>query len=545
VTVVQGVVRDITRIKRAEEALRESEERLRQAVGVANIGIFDHDHRTDITYLSPEQRTIYGSSKETLSGSILRSVDGKLPAYLELTHPDDRERVAAAMREAHRPGDGLFDVEFRVQRDDGRVRWVAVRAQTIFEREGDALRPIRTIGACRDITEQKQAEEERKQLQLQLLQAQKMESVGRLAGGVAHDFNNMLNVIGGYAELALNRVEPAEPLHAELLEIRKAAQHSADLTRRLLAFARKQPVAPKVLNLNDLVEGALKMLRRLIGEDITPIWIPGRELWSVRIDPTQVDQVLANLATNARDAILGVGEITLRTQNVVLDATYCARHAGSVPGEYVMLEVADNGRGMDQETQEHIFEPFYTTKAEGLGTGLGLAMVYGIVKQNEGFITVSSEVGQGTTVSIFLRRAVEPATVQAEPAVAAPKSGNETVLLVEDEPLVLGLSTRILQQLGYRVLGAGTPHEAIRLADERAGEIQLLVTDVVMPAMNGRELCRRLVGQYPGLKCLLVSGYPRGLIDPHNVVNENIPLLQKPFSAKDLATKVREVLEKT
>jgi two-component system cell cycle sensor histidine kinase/response regulator CckA len=327
---------------------------------------------------------------------------------------------------------------------------------------------------------------------------------------VAHDFNNMLNVINGYAELALDKIDPNEPLHSALAEIQNAARRSADLTRQLLAFARRQTVAPRVLDLNDVVAGSLKMLRRLVGENIDQVWIPGHRLWSVRIDPAQVDQILANLAANARDAIGVVGQITIRTDNVTLDESYCARHPGAAPGRYVLLEVVDNGHGMDLDTQEHIFEPFYTTKDELQGTGLGLATVYGIVKQNEGFIRVESKPGQGTKVQIFLPRfAGKPTDPGTESSADAPKTGTEVVLLVEDEPMVLRLSKTLLERLGYTVLAANGPSEALRLAEQQGGRVRLLITDVVMPEMNGRDLADRLRSLYPTFEVSVPLGVLR------------------------------------
>ena len=296
------------------------------------------------------------------------------------------------------PASGIFDVEYRIVRHDGSLRWITTRSQTFFEGEGAARRPIRTVGASRDITDEKTAEQERARLQQQLLQATKMESIGRLAGGVAHDFNNMLNVIMGRVEFALDQIDRSHPVAADLTEVQRAAQRSADLTRQLLAFARRQAIAPRIIDLNDYVDRMLSMLRRLIGESVTLTWQPGEHLSPVEIDPTQIDQILANLTANARDAIAGVGQVTIRTDNVSFDAAYCREHPELRPGAWVMLELADSGRGMDQETLDHIFEPFYTTKTEGQGTGLGLATVYGIVEQNGGCISASSRVGGGTVV---------------------------------------------------------------------------------------------------------------------------------------------------
>ena len=389
--------------------------------------------------------------------------------------------------------------------------------------------------------ERRESEAENANLQAQLMQAQKMESIGRLAGGVAHDFNNMLGVILGHAELAQDLITPADPIFEDLSEIKNAAQRSADLTRQLLAFARKQTVSPRVLDLNETVEGLLKMLRRLIGEDIDLAWLPGKGLWQVKIDPTQVDQILANLTVNARDAIEGVGKIIIATDIAELDADYCTDHVGCVPGHYVMLSISDDGCGMDNEIQEHIFEPFFTTKGVGQGTGLGLATIYGIVKQNSGYIDVHSRPDQGTTFRIYLPRYLGK-VVAIEKTAEMIQQGQETILLVEDESSILLLGKRMLESIGYRVLTAGTPGEALWLAEQNAGEIHLLITDVVMPEMNGRDLAKRLLSLYPGLKRLFMSGYTADVIAHHGVLDEGVHFIQKPFSKTELSTKVRKIL---
>jgi PAS domain S-box-containing protein len=395
----------------------------------------------------------------------------------------------------------------------------------------------------RDITDRQKAEAEKIKLQEQLIQAQKLESVGRLAGGVAHDFNNMLGVILGHAELAMEQVDPAEPLYGELEQIHRAARRSADLTRQLLAFARKQIVAPQVLDLNDTVAGMLKMLRRLIGEDIDLAYMPGAALWPAKIDPAQIDQILANLCVNARDAIAGVGKVTIETENVVFDEAFCAHHLGFAPGAYVMLAVSDDGCGMTREVLDNLFEPFFTTKGVGEGTGLGLATVYGIVKQNGGFIDVYSEPGQGSVFKIYLPRFLgAPMECGAAPAEEIPCGAGEVVLLVEDEPSILKLTRSMLERLGYRVLTAGTPGEALRLAEARGGAIHLLMTDVVMPEMNGRDLARRMLSTHPDLRHLFMSGYTANVIAHHGVLDQGVQFIQKPFSKKDLALKLREVL---
>ena len=380
-------------------------------------------------------------------------------------------------------------------------------------------------------------------LQTSLKQAEKMETVGQLAGGVAHDFNNMLGVILGHAELGMEQVDQAHPLFTDLKEIHTAAIRSADITRQLLAFARKQTVAPKVLDLNQTIEGMLKMLRRLIGEDINLVWQPESSLWPVKVDPSQIDQIMANLCVNARDAIEGVGILTVETGNDALDDEYCRTHPGFVAGEYVRMSVIDNGCGMHEETLAHIFEPFFTTKGVRKGTGLGLATVYGAVKQNEGFINVYSEPRQGTTFTIYLPRHMDLAgDASSDIMVESGVGGRETILLVEDERTILKMTTTMLQRLGYSVISAATPHEALRLAGEFASEIHLLLTDVIMPEMNGRDLAKNLSLHYPGLKCLFMSGYTSDIIAQQGVVDEGVQFIQKPFSKNDLATKIRMVL---
>jgi signal transduction histidine kinase/ActR/RegA family two-component response regulator len=402
-----------------------------------------------------------------------------------------------------------------------------------------------TADLLHEIAERRRAEEEQARLGAQLQQAQKMESVGRLAGGVAHDFNNMLGVILGHAELALGQLSPDEPLHADLQEIRKAAIRSADLTRQLLAFARKQTVAPRVLDLNETVSGMLSMLHRLIGEDLDLQWQPKAGLWPIKMDPSQIDQILANLCVNSRDAIVGVGRIAIETGHATFTEDACASQADVVPGDYVLLAVSDNGRGIDKDTLSHLFEPFFTTKAIGKGTGLGLATVYGIVKQNNGFVNVHSEPDQGTTFRIYLpRHAGRDGEGRTEGAGAPAPRGQETILLVEDEPGVLTLTTTMLRRQGYAVIPAATPGEAIGLAKAHIGRIHLLVTDVVMPEMNGRDLAGNLRSIYPTLRRLFMSGYTADVIAHHGVLDAGVHFIQKPFSIERLAAKVREALDR-
>ncbi len=451
--------------------------------------------------------------------------------------PEDQDIYYLHRKQPFAPGARQF-VEIRLLSTEHPFFWALLQITTM--QNGESWITIN------DITERKREEEARQRLQEQLLQAQKMESIGRLAGGMAHEFNNMLSVILGNAELAMKQVDLAQPLDNHLAEIIQAAQRSGKLTRQLLAFARQETIIPKILDLNETVAGMLNILRRLIGEEIDLAWLPGSDLWPVKMDPSQVDQILVNLCINARDAIAGVGKLTIETENAVCDAASCADHAGILPGEYVLLTISDNGSGMDKETLEHIFEPFFTTKKFGQSPGLGLATVYGIVKQSDGFISVYSELGLGTAIKIYLPRQVGQA-VEAETACATetPKAGGETVLLVEDEPAVLKMTQRILERQGYVILAANTTDEAIRLAEEHAGGIDLLLTDVVMPNLNGQELAARIREGQPAMKCLFMSGYTADIIAQDGVLGEGVHFIQKPFLIKDLACKVREVLEST
>jgi len=435
---------------------------------------------------------------------------------------------------------GWFEFETGIPCTDGTV--FAARVL------GKALNPARpmegSVWLFENITDRKRAEEEREKLQAQLNQAQRLESVGRLAGGVAHDFNNMLGVIIGHVDLALDKVEPDHPAHKNLDQILKAAKRSADITRQLLAFARKQIIAPVVLDLNDAVEGMLKMIQRLIGEDIDLAWLPGTDLWPVRIDPSQVDQILANLCVNARDAIHGVGKVTIETDKVVFDEACCGDHAEFVPGNYVLLAVSDDGCGMNRPTMDRIFDPFFTTKDVGRGTGLGLSTVHGIVSQNGGFIHVYSEPGKGSTFRIYLPRWEEGGRqTRVAGNEEMPPGGGETVLVVEDDESILEMTRMMLERLRYTVLTARTPGGALRLTEEHAGQVHLLITDVIMPEMNGRNLAARCQAVRPEMKCLFMSGYTSNVIVHQGVLDRGVHFIQKPFSIKDLAVKVRETLD--
>lgn len=530
---IVAVVRDLEEARRTREALASSEARYRTLFESAAEAVFLMNDRV---FLDCNRSAVdaFGGPREDILG--------RSPVHVSPpTQPDGRpsaEKAAEKIRAAMEGTPQLFEWQHR--RLDGTLFDTEVNLNRVELPSGPHL-----LASVRDISARKRAESVREELEAQLRQAQKMEAVGRLAGGVAHDFNNKLQGILGFAELILSDRDLPEHLTEGLEEIRKAAEQSAGLTRQLLGFARKQTVSPRALDLNDAVAATLTMLRRLIGEDIELTWLPGAELWSVRMDPSQLDQILANLSLNARDAIDGVGSITIETENLHTDEAYCAGRPGFVPGDYVRLAVSDDGCGMDAEIVPHLFEPFFTTKRGDQGTGLGLATVYGIVKQNNGYINVYSEPGQGTTFSIYLPRHRGPTERPAgQEAGETDPQGRETILFVEDEAAILKLGKRLLERLGYRVLTAATPGEAIELAERQRSPIHLLITDVVMPEMNGRELAKRLLSVHPSMKRLFISGYTANVIAHHGVLDEGMPFLQKPFSRQELGSKVREVLDR-
>jgi PAS domain S-box-containing protein len=518
--------------KRAEGSLRESEARFRTLFTMAPIPLANVSRDGKVLNVNNSLTGVMGYTADDLP---------TVGCVWDLCMPDPgaRDRLTTQWRaalESSTAGDPAREpFEYSVLCKDGTLRTMVVATESV----GDSV-----IVAFFDITERKKAEEDRRRLERQLLQAQKMDAIGQLAGGVAHDFNNMLNVIIGNAELAIGKVSSHGTVREELQDILTAGKRSADLTRQLLAFARKQIVSPRVLNLNETVAGMLRMLRRLIGENINLVWRPEQRPWRVRMDPSQVDQLLANLTVNARDAMNKTGKIIIETSNVICDELFQAAHPEAAPGEYVLLAVTDDGCGMDGETLANIFEPFFTTKEEGMGTGLGLSTVYGIVRQNGGFIDVYSEPGQGTTFRIYLPRfSADIGESVDEKAIIRVQGGSETVLVVEDEQSVLNLTRAMLERLGYRVLAVKGASHALRLAREYDGDIDLLLTDVVMPGMNGRELAEQIVVMRPGLKCLYMSGYATDVIARNGILEEGVHLIAKPFSLHDLAGMVRTVLE--
>jgi PAS domain S-box-containing protein len=521
--VIQCNIRDITARKRTERALGESDAKMRSILDNIGIGVSLISPQMEILELNHRIREWFPDIDP-----------GQRPICFRAFNDPPREVICDCCPTQMTLRDGLVHEATTQTPWAGKVRNYRIISTPIFNASGKVTAAIEMV---EDITE-------KLSLESQFRQAQKMEAVGLLAGGVAHDYNNMLSVILGYTELALCKVDPVQPLHADLDEIFKAAKRSADVTRQLLAFARKQTIAPEILDLNKTVEGMLTMLRHLIGEDIDLAWLPEVGLSQVKMDPVQIDQILANLCINARDAIADVGKITIETASAVFDETYCSRHVGYAAGEYVLLAVSDDGCGMDKDILDHIFEPFFTSKASGHGTGLGLSTVYGIVKQNNEFINVYSEPGKGTTFRIYLTRYADPVVnIQPKKPMEIPPSRGETVLVVEDEPSLLTMVKTMLKRLGYRVLTANTPGEALGLAREHASEIHLLITDVVMPEMNGRDLAKQMQSFYPNMEILFMSGYTSSVIAHRGVLDAGVNFIQKPFSMKDLAVKVRDVLK--
>ncbi len=517
--------------QRTNVALQESRKQYRTLVEETADLITRVDADGYFTFVNHAAQEIFGLAPEQCRGRLA----------FDFIHPEDRSATEAAFQSWIFSEATFFTHENRQVGVDGRLHHMAWSMRKELDGTGKV---IGFAGTARDITARKLAEEENRKLQLQLQQAQKIESVGRLAGGVAHDFNNMLTVILGHAELGLKRLDENHPVREDLKTICQTAERSADLTRQLLAFARRQTIAPVALNLNETISAMIKMLRRLIGEDIHLTWKPAPDLWQVKMDPSQVDQILANLCVNARDAITDTGQITIETENRSIDSDDCDASPEAKPGQYVMLRVSDDGIGMDEKTQLRIFEPFYTTKDLGKGTGLGLATVYGAVRQNNGFIKFYSEPGRGTTFSVYVPRHEDDDVLPSPLELPAPTAplGRETILLVEDEPAILNLVAQMLETQGYAVLKAASPGEALRLAHEQA-EIRLLVTDTVMPEMNGRDLAKILQASYPHLECLFMSGYTADVIAHHGVLEDGVHFIQKPFTLPNLAAKVREVLD--
>jgi PAS domain S-box-containing protein len=510
---------------RSADALRTAEERMRFALESASVGIWDMDYTSGVLQWSETLEAQYELAPGTFAGTF--------EAFMERVHPDDRAPVLQTVEKAMQSG-ADFSVQNRAVWPDATVRWLSGAGRILQDAHGE---PTRGVGISLDITERHTLEE-------QYQQAQKMEAIGRLAGGVAHDFNNLLTAILGYCELLLPDFHPDDPHRADLEEIQKAGARAARLTRQLLAFSRKQIIEPTLLDLNVVVADMRAMLGRLIGEDVTVVLSPWPRLALVKADRGQVEQIVMNLAVNARDAMPKGGILTIETANVELDETYATTHRGAKPGPHVVLTVTDTGTGMTPEVQARLFEPFFTTKELGKGTGLGLATIDGIVKQSGGSIGVHSEVGQGTSFNVYFPRAeAADAVVEAPPLEARACGGTQTVLVVEDADGLRELAKRLLQRQGYTVLVAATADDAVQ-AFERNPSIDLLLTDVVMPGASGPQLTRRLVDRRPALKVIYMSGYTDEAIVHYGVLNPGIAFLSKPFTAQTLGQKIREVLDR-
>jgi two-component system cell cycle sensor histidine kinase/response regulator CckA len=504
-----------------EHALRASETRYRELFENATDAIFTTDLDLNFTALNAAAEALTGYTREEAKGLNLASIVA--PETLE-----EAQRKLTDQREGKAPA--LFETEIRAR--DGRRVPIEIIA-CLVSREG---KPIGVQGIARDISD-------RKRLEQGLLQAHKMEAVGRLAGGIAHDFNNLLTVIVGFSQDIIERLPPDDPTHADAVQIFNAGGYAVDLTRQLLAFSRKQVLAPKVLDLNAVIGQLAPMLRRLIGADVEIVIRAAQDVGTVKADPGQLEQVIVNLLVNARDAMPQGGTVTVETSTAVLDATVAAERPGLVQGHYVLLTIADTGSGMDPLTKAQIFDPFFTTKEAGQGTGLGLCTVYGIVKQSGGYIFVESEPGQGTAFRLYFPRRpageIEPAP--HVPALPRGECGAESILLVDDDRGVCQFVERVLAARGYEVLSAASPGEALQLCEGRAGSIDLLITDVVMPSMSGMALAEALRGRYPGIKVVYMSGYAtdainQGVLDP-------LAFIAKPFTGQDLTAKIRETLD--
>ena len=476
-------------------------------------------------YVSEQACRSLGYSREELMQLNIWDIDVEFTQEMWGPHwKKVRERGGARLERLHR-------------RKDGTVFPVEISSKNIaFENQ------VYHMAYVRDISDRVNANKERETLEAQLIQSQKMESIGRLAGGVAHDFNNMLSVILGYSELIKTKLAPDDPIMRDFEQIQRAAKRAQDITQQLLAFSRKQVFEPKILNINELIHCFENNLSRLIGEDIELKFFPSRDIENIEFDPTQIEQILMNLAINARDAMPAGGNLTFETANVSLDEAYCREHVGFIPGNFVQISVSDNGNGMDTETISHIFEPFFTTKEIGKGTGLGLATVYGIVKQGGGFINVYSEPGRGTTFKIYIPVStgdIESLNIDED---QGPVLGSEAVFLVEDDEMVRKMVEVSLRKLGYTVLSAAGPEEALAIFPKEKNTVDLLITDVVMPKMNGKVLYKRLKSVRPDLKVLYMSGYTANVIVDHGVLNKGVQFISKPFSIIELSNKVRNAL---
>jgi len=528
---LQGTTRDISERKASEARYLHGKETLEEAQEVAGIGSWEYDLASDKPIWSKEMFRIFGFDAEQGEPS--------WKEHLQVVHPDDWTQLDQAIGRAMNEGRN-YSEKFRIIRPDGRVVWAHTIGRAALDESGKV---VRLNGTVQDITELVRAEAERERLQEQLIQAQKMESIGRLAGGVAHDFNNLLTAIQGFSELVDDSLHATDPIRQDVGEIRKAADSAAALTSQLLAFSRKQIVSPRAVDINRAVERSEKMLRRIIGEDIEFSFQPQGGIGPIYIDPGQVDQVLINLAVNSRDAMPDGGRLSVETAGVTVERAVCRTCGADLSGEFVRLRVGDTGHGMGEETIGKIFDPFFTTKGLGKGTGLGLSTVHGIVHQNAGHIEVDSAPGKGSNFSIYLPFAEDKDAAAENDARPVDVRGQEVILVVEDQELVRKLAVRTLRAYGYKVFEASSGGEALLACEDPQERIDLLLTDVVMPQMSGRDLMTRLHQTRPGLKGLYMSGYSEDTIARHGVLEDGINFLQKPFRPQELVRRVRQILD--
>lgn len=521
---------DITARRQAEEALRKSEERfLGMAEQLLDV-LFQTDAAGKLTYLSPSVTHMLGWSPDEVLGE---------HAALLLT-VQDAECVARVIREVAESGTPVRNLALTLKRKDGSTLSGEITVSRAVR--GDAVQG--TLGLIRDITEREQAAQERERLEGRLRQAQKMEAIGQLAGGIAHDFNNLLQVILGQVDVSEQMVEPDSRATGVFGEVRRATERAAELTRQLLAFSRRQIISPMDLDLNELVQNVLKMVRRVIGEHIHLRFKPGRDLGTVHVDSGQIDQVLMNLCVNARDAMPNGGTLTIETQGMTIDEEYCREHVEATPGRYVLLRVTDTGCGMDEETRLQIFDPFFTTKGMGQGTGLGLATVYGIVKQHDGLIDVYSEPNAGTVFNIYIPSVERPAEEIAPPVEAPATGGKEAILVAEDEESVRRIVSRMLKMSGYTVFEAADGEEALRVFEEHRDTISLALLDIIMPKLGGRAVMDHIQATCPSVRFLFSSGYSESAIHTNFVIKEGLHLISKPYHKADLLRAVRGILDK-
>jgi len=529
---IDGFTADITELKKMQNRLLKNERLLQESQRISKVGGWEYLIDKGRLYWTDEVYRIYGVSRQSYDPN---DIEQDLSFYA----PEDREALEQAFYRAVNEGVG-YDMKLRLITATGHRTWVRTTAKA----ESEQGRIVRLIGNIMDITEEKEAEQRRLDLEKQLQQSQKMEAVGRLAGGVAHDFNNLLSIVLGYSEMVMETIPETHPHRDPLLQVHDAGVRARNLTRQLLAFSRKQVLEIQTVDANKVISGFEKLLQRIIGEDIRLHLKLSPEPIYFKADPSQIEQVLMNLTINARDAMPDGGSLAFETAAVNLDACYTDNKQGVSPGPHVMIAISDSGSGMDAKTRQHIFEPFFSTKDKDKGSGLGLATCYGIVRQHGGNIWVYSEPGQGTTFKIYLPYSTgqEPSADSADAGATAPINGSATILVVEDDPVVRKLACDVLRKSGFRVISAADVNQIIDKARQQQDPIHLILTDVIMPDMKGPEVYQQVAGYHPDVKVLYMSGYTDNVVAHHGILDEDVAFIQKPFSIKNLVAKVNQVL---